>query len=253
MSKYEVVDILGPPLDYMTMADLIGDSASYGGTVRPTGLLSRFRKPKVVPKEQVRLPAEVYWLYHDVPPGRETNVVLKNGVVTLAEDKPYDESNRHLPEHEWTRELMANHLARVEADPTFAELPRLPGWQRLRSAEVRDFAENTYAAAQPPDQLGRAARRFGELDMIVSYCELTSPGQLRATYFRDGYLPVLGRLIDDFGIRPGRYDLAHWIFGRTSDSDTIGHLAYVPAGGAIRLMPWDLLSAGEQSGRSASS
>jgi hypothetical protein len=233
MSKYEVVDVLGPPLDFLTTEDLIGNTP-YSGSM---GLRD-----------------SVSWLYLDVPPGRETRVTLEDGVVTSARELPYDASEFRRPGHEWARPLMADHHARTEADPTFAGLVRLPGWRRLRTADVLEFVEITHAAPPRPHQLGRAARRFGEVDVLVSFCELTAADQLRSTYFPDGYLPVLSDLVTSFAIRPRQCDLAHWIFGRTSDSDTVAHLAYVPAAdGVMSMMPWDLLSAAEQSGGRASS
>ncbi|MDX6247483.1 MAG: hypothetical protein QOF10_843 [Kribbellaceae bacterium] len=231
MSKYEVVDVLGPPLDFLTTEDFLGNTP-HSGSFRDS----------------------VSWLYLDVPPGRETQVTLEGGVVTSARDLPYDASDVGRPGHEWARPLMADHLARTESDPVFAGLVRLPGWRRLGSPEVLDFVEITHAAPPGPYQIGRAARRFGELDVLLSFCELTSADQLRTTYLNRGYVPVLSDLVASFGIRPRQYDLAHWIFGRTSDSDTVAHLAYVPAAaGVMIMMPWDLLSAAEQSGRSASS
>jgi hypothetical protein len=232
MSKYEVVDVLGPPLDFLSTEDLIGNTPYSGSGFRDS----------------------VSWLYLDVPPGRETRVTLDDDVVTSAREQPYDPSEFRRPGHEWARPLMADHLAKTESDPTFAGLVRLPGWQRLRSADVLKFVEITHAAPPRPSQLGRAARRFGEVDVLVSFCELTSADQLRAAYFPEGYLAVLSDLVSSFGIRPRQLDLAHWIFGRTSDSDTVVHLAYVPAAdGVMIMMPWELLSAAEQSGRSASS
>jgi hypothetical protein len=245
MSKHDVVDLLGPPLDYLSLGDLLG-SHRYGGTVRSTGPGDDVR---VVPKDQLRLADTVNWLYLDVPPGRETTLTLKDGVVVSAQERPYDGSDRELPEHGWAQARMEGHFAKVEGDPTFAEIVQVPGWQRLRSTEVREFVQNTYATSKP-DQIGRAARRFGELDVVVSYCELTALADLRPTYFANGYLPVLSRLIEDFGIRPRQYDLAHWILGSTRDSGTIAHLAYVPSADVMMLMPWDLLSDAERAPKS---
>ncbi|MGC4944266.1 hypothetical protein [Kribbella sp. DT2] len=257
MSKHEVTELLGPPLDYMSLGGLLGTTpysgTLYGGTVRPTGLFGRFRKPKVVPNDQVRLTGgKVTWLYRDVPPGMETLVTLTNGVVTDAFDRPYDPSTRTQPDHEWSRELLPIALTKVEADPTFAQTVRLPGWQRQRSDEVSEFVAGASARSED-NELGRSASRFGELDVIVSYCEDLPITDVRPRYFPHGYLPVLTGLVDGFGIPPRRRDLAHWVLCRSTEGETMAHLVYLPATEQTIVLPWDLMSPEEQSGRTPSS
>jgi hypothetical protein len=230
MTANEVVDILGPPLDTLSMEEFLS-GRSFAG------------EP----------PAHVYWLYLDVPPGRESNIVLdENGVVVSATERPYDARDRPSAGNTWAKRAVAEQRAKVERQPTFAELVRLPGWQRLGGPDAVRFVVDTFATADNPTDLARRARRFGELDVFLSVGPHLDAAAIRAAYFADGYLPVLARFMEDFGIRPGQYDLAHWIFGhaprRMRKSAWVAHLAYIPAdGGITAVLPWELLSPGEQS------
>jgi hypothetical protein len=200
---------------------------------------------------QPPLPDSVGWLYLDVPEtGVETTVSFVNGRVTVARERPYDASARQVVRHDWAQELMLNHVARLEREFPDPGLTARPAWKRLTSQEVLEFALTARAYPAGPGRIGRCARRFGDLDVIVSLFEVTAPDQIRALV-PNGYIAELMALVDGFGITPGKLDLAHWIIGRASTDDTVAHLAFLPSARDITaLMPWDLLSPDEQQGGS---
>jgi hypothetical protein len=229
MTAHEVVDVLGPPRSTLT------DEEFFRGR--------RFSGPR--PHA-----SKVYWLYLGMPPGRETNIVLDNDIVVSATERPYDAGDWGSAGNTWAVPAMAKQRSHVERQPTFAELVRLPGWHRLGEPDVIQFVVDSFATGETPTDLGRTARRFGELDVLLSIGPHLHPQEVRPAYFPDGYLPVLSRFVHDFGIRPGQYDLAHWILGHdpARKPSWSAQLTYVPANrNIITMYPWDLLSPEEQS------
>jgi hypothetical protein len=231
MSPREVVDLIGPPLDFMEPADLLGGAEF---AVMTSGAAAQFKQ-------------KVHWLYIDIPNrGLETTVTFTNGAVSFARTQVYDASQREVVHHDWTYRLMINHLERMDRDWPDKRLIARPAWQRLATDEVLEFVETASAYPHAAGSIGRSAWRFGDLDVIVSLFEETDPDAIRAV-MPDGYIPALSALVDGFGITPGKIDLAHWILGCASDTDTVAHLAFIPATRDLTFMvPWDLLSPAER-------
>ena len=102
------------------------------------------------------------WLYLNVPPGKETNVTFENGVVTMARDMPY-EADRRLPAHEWTRQLMAYHLSRMEAAPTVRRDRRSAGLAAASQHRGGVSADRDVIMMLPWDLLSTAEQSGGRL------------------------------------------------------------------------------------------
>lgn len=218
MTPQQVVDALGPPLDFLDMAALVGSSRSAGPVGRASDAQLRNRR---------------WWLYRDVPrAGVEINISFRNGRVVEAREHPYDLAAYTVFRHDWARAPVLREIARVAGGPAGGRLSGRPGWRRLGSAPVMEFVLTAYAYPTEPDEVGRAARRFGELDVIVSLFETTAAERMRAT-MPGGYVAELRSLADRFGLLPRRLDLAHWVIGRGPGGGAVAHLAFLPADGEV--------------------
>lgn len=240
MTPYEVTERLGPPLDVMDLAGLIGGSAfaiSRGGPRTGVGGPAR-------PSE---LPAKLFWLYLDVPvPGLETDIVFDQGRLSSAKVRGHGLPPQDGVEHPWAHELITEHVARVESD-RHDGLTSRAGWHALTGAEATDFVLNHPKQPSDPGPIQANARRFGELDVLVSLFDTTAADEIRGR-MPEGYLTTLDTLLSARGIRLGDTDIAHWILGREGER-TVAHLTYVAADRSLpALMPWDLLSEAERAG-----
>ncbi|WP_049580572.1 hypothetical protein [Streptomyces sp. SBT349] len=246
MTEGQVIDLLGPPHDRLTTEEFLG-----GARTGPVPGPARSAPPA----------APVRWYYRDLPSrGMATVITFRRGVVARVTSRPAEraatDAGAGPPDragkgarHEWARELITRHIARVEADrPDFAALP---AWRRLTGADVLDFVLNADAHPRHPGQLGCRRRRFGSLTVLVSLFDIAAPDRIR-DLLPGGYLPHLDHLLHRSGAGAGigagaGQDTAHWLLGRAPDGATVAHLAYLPASrGAGALVPWDLLSEAER-------
>lgn len=189
-----------------------------------------------------------FWYYEDWPEkGVETMVNFVGGVVSGVQSRPDEAIEESVVQHEWARDVMTRALARVERDHPDDRLAARPGWQRLASPEVLGFILRVNAFPSRDEAMPACARRFGDLDLLVTMLPVTEADRIRELMPR-GYLTALDGIMRGFGIRPGRNDLAHWILCRDEDDGgTVAHLCYVPSTRDVTaLMPWDLLSAEER-------
>lgn len=231
MTPREVVDLFGPPPGFIDEARLFGRTPVIG------------RAPS-----QRRL----FWIYFDVPePGTDLHVAFTNGRLTTFDAYPADrtghgEAINGRAINGWAERVVAKQLVKVERE--FPGQPTVrPAWRRLAGTEVMDFVLTARGATPADDgRLGSAARRFGDLDVIVSVVDVAEPGLIQA-YLPGGYFAELAHLVDGHGITPRKLDLAHWIIGNAPDGPRAAHLAYLPAErGVMGVMPWDLLSPEER-------
>lgn len=226
MTPREVVDLIGPPLSFMDDAGLFGQTPVYGKAPSRRSL---------------------WWLYVDVPePGTGLNVAFAGGRLTDVGEFPIDQPGRGENVNGWAEQVVAWQLVKVERE--FPGQPTVrPAWRRLAGTEVMDFVLTTQGARPGDDgRLGSNARRFDDLDVIVSVVDVAAP-ELVQTYLPGGYFAELAHLVEGHGITPRKLDLAHWILGNPPDGPRTAHLAYLPAErGAMGVMPWDLLSPAER-------
>ncbi|MEE6305992.1 hypothetical protein V1634_03985 [Plantactinospora veratri] len=208
------------------------------------GLLDRLRRSPQPRSEPVS------WYYPEFPEGQTTLISFRYGVVDDVHSSPYERTQAG-PRHEWARELVVAHVGRVEAGGQ--RMTTRTGWHRLTSAEVLDFVLGAGDAAYPPapGRIGGIARQFGELTVLVSMFRATRPQQIRRL-LPGGYVFQFFWLLDQFCVRPGESDVAHWILchENAGGDDGIVHLAYLPAEteGMSALLPVDLLSGKERRG-----
>ncbi|WP_242910089.1 hypothetical protein [Actinomadura terrae] len=214
MTPHEVVDMVGPPLNAMDEAGLVGNSWSVG-----------------------TLTGALWWLYEDVPrPGITTQIAFTQGVVELVKtwEAPMGQASEP---REWVRGLVGGHVARMEQD--YPELARYPGWRELTGPQVRDFLVNVPASLDEGLAIYALARRFGHLDVLVSTFATVDTARIRER-LPDGYVQRLIELVALFGIRPWTTDVAHWILCRENEKIAV-HLAFVPVvQGVPCLLPGDL-------------
>jgi hypothetical protein len=226
MTPREVVEILGPPLDFADETD-----PSLGGGVVRAG----YR------------PRGLWWLYADWPkPGVEITLFFTNGQLASHNERRWHPPADEVVWDDWAHEVMVDHVTRMEDEFPDQRLAEQPGWYELTTQEVLDFVIATRADVIAPGHIGRSARGFDDVDVIVSKFEVTDPATIR-TYLPHGYLRTLSKLIDGFGITPRKRDLAHWLLGHAPDGGIVAHLAYVPADDDVTtLVPSELLAPGER-------
>ena len=146
-----------------------------------------------------------------------------------------DGSRRRRERNAWARELIPQHLAKL--DNAGSSLAWRPGWATLAGEHALSFA----ARAKDGELLG-----FADVRILVSLFRETQPGRIQKR-MPGGYQKFLSKVADDAGVTfgDGQPDLAHWIL--CSDRKTrIVHLAYLPADMSQALLPWDLIPPDEQ-------
>ncbi|MER0244975.1 hypothetical protein AAHZ94_23875 [Streptomyces sp. HSW2009] len=237
MTPQQVVAVLGPPLDFLDMLALVGPASPAG-------------QPGAAADSRLR--DRCWWLYRDVPrPGVEVNVNFRGGRVVEARVRPYDRSAYSVFRHDWARVPMLDEIAAVERALPDGRLTGRPGWRVLADGPALEFALSSYAYPAEPDDVGRAARRFGPVDVVVSLFDVAEPERIRAV-MRDGYVAELHALADKLGLLPRRLDLAHWVIGRSPDGGATAHLSFLPVDATIAPhYPSALLGPGEGAGRGA--
>ena len=248
MTPEQVAELIGPPLDRIDMAGVIGGSQFAIVTTSERGWKRWFRRRKPQDPTSAML-STFFWYYPDWPDkGTETMVNFAGGMVSSVQQRPSDPLDQAAVQHEWARDLITRQVARVATNHPDDRLVARPGWQRLTSPEVLDFVLNVNAFPARGERVPGRARRFGDLDLLVTMLPVIDSHRIRQL-MPDGYLPVLDTLLRSFGLRPGRNDIAHWILCRDeNDGGTVAHLCYVPSTREVTaLMPWNLLSAEEQS------
>jgi hypothetical protein len=222
MTPREVVSLLGPPLDFTDDSD-----PRLGGARQP--------------------PRRLWWLYADWPkPGVEITVAFTYGKLTSYAERPWYPPEDEVVWDDWAHGVMVDHIATMEAEFADERLVDQPGWFDLTTQDVLDFVLAARADPIGPGRIGHSARRFEDVDVIVSKFEITDPARIR-TYLPNGYLPTLATLLTGFGITPRERDLAHWVLGHDPDGGTVAHLGYIPADDDVTtLVPAELLAPGEQ-------
>jgi len=244
MTRDQVVGLIGPPFSVTGYDEFLASYDNVFGVRLPQRrrLRDRFRRAA---RDLPPLPEPVSWLYAEVPEGHSTVITFKNGVVEMVSSQPYERAGTGL-EHEWAREMVVTHLGRTSADSQrlAAHLTRLAG------AEVLDFVLDAHGDAYPPiaGRIGANLRRFGELTVLVSMFRVTTPQKIRGQ-LPGGYMTHLFWLLDEFHIRLGESDVAHWILCHDDRGDQVVHVSFMPgekAGINEALLPVDLLSSKER-------
>jgi hypothetical protein len=243
MTRDQVVDLLGPPISTLSEDEF---RAAYRGVTdfsvpQRRGVLDRLRR-RPQPRSE-----PVSWFYLGFPEGKSTLIKFRHGIVEDVHSQPFERVQTR-PRHEWARELVVAHIGRVGARDH--RITARPAWQRLTSAEVLDFTLDAGDNAYPPvpGRIGGNTRRFGELTVLVSMFNASGPQQVRSL-LTGGYMSHLFWLLDEFGVRLGESDVAHWILCReNANGDGAVHLSYLPAEteGMSALLPVDLLSGKER-------
>lgn len=240
MTTYEVTERLGPPLDVMDMAELIGGSSF--------AVLRSGPGTAIGGEAQLSdLPRTLFWIYLDAPrPGMEIDITFNQGRLASAKVRAHGLGPQLGGEHPWVPQLITDHVARIESEREDGLASRA-AWHALTDPDVTDFVADHPKQPSGPGQFQASARRFGELDVLVSLLDVTSADEIR-TRLPSGYLATLDGLLRLRGIRPGETDIAHWILG-SDDDRTVAHLAFVAADRSVTaVLPWDLLTDEERRG-----
>ncbi|MEO3923098.1 hypothetical protein ABGB07_04360 [Micromonosporaceae bacterium B7E4] len=245
MTRDQVVDLIGPPLSTMSRDEFRALYHSMGdlGMPQRRGLLDRLRRrPLPRPRSE-----PISWYYAGFPDGQSTTISFRRGVVDAVTSSPHKRVQAS-PQHEWARELVVAHVGRAEASGQ--RVTASAAWHRLASAEVMDFVLDADDNAYPPTpgRIGGNARQFGDLTVLVSMFKVTRPQQIRRL-LPGGYMSQFFWLLDQFCVRLGESDVAHWTLCRENAHKTV-HLSYLPAEteGMSALLPIDLLSGKERRG-----
>jgi hypothetical protein len=236
MTPYEVTDQLGPPLD-----ELVGDSSFAISRSAP--------QTRIGGKAQLSdLPDTLFWLYLDVPePGQETDIVFGQGRLTSVKARPHPTPARDGVEHEWARRFITDQVARMERNhPELIE--GRTAWRTMTGTEVAAFLLDNPKQPSAPGQVQANARRFGDLDVLVSLFDTTDPNAIRSR-MPGGYVACLDSLLRARGIRVGGTDVAHWMLCRAGNQAAV-QLAYLPADRSIgAILPADLRADAERRSR----
>jgi hypothetical protein len=241
MTPYEVTDQLGPPLDVMDMAELVGDSSF---AISRSGSQTRIGGKA----QRSDLPDTLFWLYLGVPePGQETDIVFEHGRLSSVKVRPHAAPARDGVEHEWARRFITDHVARMERNhPDLVD--GRTAWRTMTGAEVVAFLLDNPKRPSAPGQIQATARRFGDLDVLVSLFDTTDPNAIRSR-MPGGYVTCLDSLLRARGIRVGGTDVAHWMLCRAGNQAAV-QLAYLPADRSVgAILPADLGSDDERRSR----
>jgi hypothetical protein len=157
------------------------------------------------------------------------HTLTRDGVRYVVATVPPDEHNA------WVRRVIPQHLAKI--DEAGDGLAWRPGWATLSTQAALAFVARARDAT---------ARRFGDVQIVVSLLNETKPRRIRKL-MPGGYFTWADRVFAAAGVSHGAQepDIAHWLVCADRSGAEV-HLGYFARSTREALLPWDVLTRAEQ-------